>query len=76
MVPFLFSVPSTFLAVRGVFSSFIGRSSFRAKFWSIKIPPAPLSIRARVSTIFSARSPSKEMGICIDLPFVSATSTE
>ena len=76
IVPRLLSVPSTFLAISGVSSLFIGRLNRFAKFWSMKVPPAPLSIRAWVSTIFSVFSPRSEMGMCMDLPFVSATNTE
>ena len=55
-----------------------GRKSFNlhAKFWSIKFPPAPLSIRAVVSTVSLFFSPIMVTGIWIELPFISANSTE
>ena len=74
MVPFLFRVPSTLNTTRGCSNFFTGNQCFRAKFWSMKVPPAPESMRAFVSTVF----PSHEirMGICIVLFEISASVTE
>ena len=49
--PFLFRVPSTFQAISGS-SNFWGIiPSFQMYAWSMNFPPAPLLMRARVSTI-------------------------
>ena len=53
MVPVLFKVLSTLYTTKGFSRSFVSNFSSLAKFWSMNLPPAPLSISPRVLTFFS-----------------------
>src|SRR4051812_38075760 len=77
-VPFLLMVPSTFRTLIGFSSGWVGSLCCLTNCWSIKVPAAPESRRAFVSTFCfpSCCSHKIEIGRSRDLFSISATSTE
>jgi hypothetical protein len=76
MVPFLFGVPSTLYTGIGSSKYLMSRPWFRAKFWSMNSPPAPLSMSPGVSTVSLSFRTACLIGINRDLFSTRAACTE
>ena len=76
ILPCLFSVPSMFRVIIGRLSDWVLSPIVFVKFWSMNFPPAPLSMRPRVSTVWFSSVHLIKMGIDTEFDLIVAKFTE
>ena len=76
ILPCLFSVPSMFRVIIGRLSDWVLSPIVFVKFWSMNFPPAPLSMRPRVSTVWFSSVHLIKMGIDNEFDLIVAKFTE
>jgi hypothetical protein len=75
IVPRLLGVPSTLKTSMGYFNSFVSIFWFQTKFWLMNFPPAPVSNKVVVSTIFFCPRLSPKIKISTFIVFFSIWAT-